>query len=449
VAQLRSALEHLEAGDPRRPEALANLAGALNARAEYTQAAAAFESAAAAYRDRGDELAAANLAFVHAMALRNAGEDARSAAVIEAARPVLEANPGPGMVDFHLEDSFRAARGADYRRAIVATGAALELAEQLGLPRPYRALTSQGIAKISLADPGGESDFREGIELAVAAGDNRHALASLASRAGLLDDVNDGLAAFNEASAFAARYGLADDNARAHRLDVLQVIGHWDEALEDVPKLLAGAVRRGDGYTTLMSRMVRADIEVARGELSEPVDDLMELASTVGFRPWVPSVTVVQAAFQRGDREQARAKMLEAVGLLAPGERITGVVGHVATALDMGDVGLARQVIANARPGTIEGGPAHLTDLANALVLEAEGDAAGALVRFDACHAFAESHGWVEMDGDSLAGLGRCRIALGEVDAGLALLQRAREIALYLKARGMLTKIDAAIGAAG
>jgi hypothetical protein len=56
-------------------------------------------------------------------------------------------------------------------------------------------------------------------------------------------------------------------------------------------------------------------------------------------------------------------------------------------------------------------------------------------------------HGWIENSGDALAGLGRCQIALGEVDAGLANLRRARDIAVYLKVPQKVQAIDAAIAA--
>jgi len=89
-----------------------------------------------------------------------------------------------------------------------------------------------------------------------------------------------------------------------------------------------------------------------------------------------------------------------------------------------------------------------LSQLATALVLEAEGDIAAARPRFEAAADYFTEHGWVESNGDALAGLGRCQIALGEVDAGIANLRRAREIAEYLKIPQKIRDIDVAITAA-
>jgi hypothetical protein len=81
-------------------------------------------------------------------------------------------------------------------------------------------------------------------------------------------------------------------------------------------------------------------------------------------------------------------------------------------------------------------------------VLETEGDIAAARPRFQSAADYFTDHGWVENSGDALAGVGRCQIADGEVDAGIANLRRAREIAASLKIPSKIEAIDAAIAAA-
>jgi hypothetical protein len=83
----------------------------------------------------------------------------------------------------------------------------------------------------------------------------------------------------------------------------------------------------------------------------------------------------------------------------------------------------------------VEGAPSRAIErkvitalFCDALVLEAEGDIAAARLRFQTASDHFTEHGWVESSGDALAGLGRCQIADGEVDAGLVNLGRAREI---------------------
>jgi class 3 adenylate cyclase/tetratricopeptide (TPR) repeat protein len=445
VAHLRTALDLLAADDPRRPGALSELGKALMARAQYVESAAAFEAAVSAYRSRGDDVTAAKVAIDCANALMNAGDSGRAEVAVAAARPILEANPGAGLVDLHVHDAVRAARGDNVESTVAAADRAIELAERLGLPRPYRAVAQRGLVRIAARDPKGEIDVREGIELAMAAGDKRYAVACMANRAATLPRASEALEGFEEALALAARYGLADGTTRGLRFDTLDLAGHWDEVLEEAPALLAEARGRGDAVAEFMINMVRTGIQVSRGEVPDSVDDLVAQAAAIGFRRYVPAAVVVMAAFARGDHAAARRGIVEALESIPDGEHIVGTIPLIQTALAMGDLPLARQVLGKTVPALSEGGRSGLSELAIGLVLEAEGDLAGALHRFETSHAFLHEHGWVEAGGQALAGIGRCRIALGDAPAGLDALRGAREIAASLKVPSMLDAIDDAM----
>jgi class 3 adenylate cyclase/tetratricopeptide (TPR) repeat protein len=449
IGQLRTALELIAIDDARRPRVLEQLAEALIARSEYIEGAATLEAAAQAFRDSGDELAAAGLALRQAPAYRNIGDQPLAMAVVEAARPILNANPGRGLVDLHIEESIQAAYRDDHPGAVTAANAALALAASLGLPKPYRALGQRGLARQNTGDPAGEADLREAVDLAIAAGDSRYALSTLSNRAEGMARVEDALAAYDEGIAFAERYGLSDAAIRGQRFEWLELAGRWDEILEIAPAMLAEAAAHGNAYSTVMIRMARMAVEAARGPTTSPTEGLTEAAIAIGFRPYVPGGNIAQAAFVNGDPEGARRIIGETLGYVGEGEWTTNAVAQVQVALAMEDVPLAHRVLAKAYPeaGTSRG-RGVLSQLATALVLEAEGNIAEARPRFQAAVDYFTRLGWVENSGDSLAGLGRCQIADSEIDAGLANLQRAREIAVYLKTQQKIDAIDAAIAAA-
>lgn len=448
VTHLRAALELLPAADPRRPDAWSRLGAALMARAQYTESAAAFEQGVAAHRAMGNDVAAAEMAVSWAGALMNAGGRATAETAIETARPVLEANPGPGLVDLYVLDTVQAGRGGGVEATDRAANRALELAERLGLPRPYRAVATQGNSRIASGDPAGEAFMREAARLALAAGDPRYAVTTLSNMGASISNATDALAVFDEAIALAARYGISDSSVRGLRVDTLELAGHWDEVLADAPAMLAEARAHGDALAEFMVRMTQGGIRAARGEAPENVDDLVEQAVAIGFRAYVPASVLVQAAVVRGDHAAARQAIREALAAVQDGERLVGLMQHIGAALEMGDIPLARQVLGKAATPLSDGGTSGVSELAFAMVLEADGDLTGALHRFEASHDYLRDHGWVENEGEALAGIGRCLIARGDVPTGIDALRRAREIFASLKAAPMLARIDAAIAAA-
>jgi tetratricopeptide (TPR) repeat protein len=260
---------------------------------------------------------------------------------------------------------------------------------------------------------------------------------------------DDALAAYDEGIAFAERYGLSDAAIRGQRFEWLELAGRWDEILEIAPAMLAEAADQGNAYSTVMIRMSRMAVEAARGPTTTPADGLTEAAIAIGFRPYVPGGNIAQTAFANGDPEGARRIIGETLDFVNDGEWTTNAVVQVQLALAMEDLPLARRVLTKAYPEAGRSrGRGILSQLATALVLEAEGDIAAARPRFEAAADYFTEHGWVESNGDALAGLGRCQIALGEVDSGIAKLRRAREIAASLKIPQKIDAIDAAIAAA-
>jgi len=199
VGQLRRGIQLLDAGDGQWADAHVALGEALRARNEPAEAARSFEVALAAFRAAGQDLRAAELAPVLARSLINSGEAERALTVVEAARPVLEAERGRGLVDLHLMDASILQNRGDRAAAVAAATAAIDLARSLGLAPPHQAFTLRAIVNTGTAEA--EAELREGVRLAIAAGDNRRAVLSLADFAGELDDMAAALELFDEALA--------------------------------------------------------------------------------------------------------------------------------------------------------------------------------------------------------------------------------------------------------
>ncbi len=384
-------------------------------------------------------------------ALGNGGDSARAEALVHAARPILEAHPGPGLVELLAREAWMVAATTNLEGTEMAAEAAFRLARELGLPRPYRAALALGLARTELHHPRAQETLQEGIELAMAAGDNATAMNAQAIRADILVEhahTSVALAGYDAVLAFAARYGLSDAHARGSRLDVLEISGRWDELLVEGSALRADAIERGDAWTALMASMQMAGAEAQRGVVSPLGDNVLSEARAVGMQPGIGANMSAVVANLRGDRDEARRIIVDTIAAIPPNGWMFGAMDLVRVALELDDIPLARQVLAKSIP---EDGPniRHaLTRLATALTLEAEGDLAGALDRYLATNARFERLGWPPTQVIALAGLGRTRIALGDTAAGLGDLLAARAIAEGLGMRPMLASIDASIAMA-
>jgi class 3 adenylate cyclase/tetratricopeptide (TPR) repeat protein len=449
VEEFRRVLERMPDDDPRRGETLASLGRALLARSEYPEAAELLDTAHAWHLARGEDLAAAELAVARHTALQGKGDNEAAIAVDASARPILEATPGLGLVEFLAAQADYEA-GAEPKIRISRAEQAIATAERLGVAVPPMALLARGFAKLELHDPTGEADARRGIELAAAAGDSRRVLTGLVNLAwGLMDfsDTLTALGAYDEALAFAKDHGLADMDVRANRLDVLFTGGRYDETLAEAAVIRAWAVARGDAYATLMSDMQRAGVQAARGEPIEDAAAIANLMRTFGWPPTPPAGIEATVAIARGDPEAARQIIGESIDGTPAGAYTYGTLDLVRMALQLDDIALARKVLTRAAPP----GPSargHLTLLATAEIAKADGDLQTAHAAYAEAIEFFTDHAWPWEQAIALAGLGRCLVGLGDRDAGLAAMGQARELAEGLGAAPFIAELDTWLAAA-
>ena len=175
-ANLAKALALCPTGDPGRASLLERWALAAQQLGRLREARAALEEAIELYRQHGDSVAAGRTLAALMPVLSNLGDPHREEVLAEAIALLEAEPPGPELVAAYGELAgvyvvFR----SEYPEAIVAADRALELAAELGLPEPARALGFRGSARASLGDREGLDDLRRALALSVDRGGSRDA----------------------------------------------------------------------------------------------------------------------------------------------------------------------------------------------------------------------------------------------------------------------------------
>ncbi|MBA3716651.1 MAG: AAA family ATPase [Actinobacteria bacterium] len=163
--------------------------------------------------------------------------------------------------------------------ALRSARSALEIAETLGLD-DIRAntLSTIGMTRITLGDPGGVDDQERSVEIARAANsaDVMRCLGNLASSLLELGQIAEAREKLEEAAAEAQRFGSIwyHDWLRPERVTYLYYEGEWDEALRGVDYLEADL--ESGRSTTFMegaNLTFRARIRLARGDVAGALED--------------------------------------------------------------------------------------------------------------------------------------------------------------------------------
>ena len=344
AGHFRAALDLLPEDDPRRGPTMADLAAAHMNRSEPVEAERLLDAAQDWHRARGDELAAAELALPRSLALRQAGDAPAADAVLDAARPILAANPGPALVALLASDASPRS-GLDRALVVERADLAIQTAERLGIGVPPWAYLHRGQAMLELQDPAGEAEMRRGIELAREAGDTRTVLGGLTGLAWALLDatIEEALAVYDEGLAFARDHGMADADMRANRLDPLTMAGRYDEVLSEAADLREWAAGRGDAYALFMADMQAGFVQFARGEPVPGWELIGDRSKGLGFPPTSLAPIVAHAQVLAGDPAGARHTLDAAVDRTPEGTSTFATVELVVTALRLDDLGLARR----------------------------------------------------------------------------------------------------------
>jgi class 3 adenylate cyclase/tetratricopeptide (TPR) repeat protein len=454
LSNLERALALAPPGHPERPEALVRYGEAAQQAGRYSEAAETLEEAVTSFRDRGDVPAAARAMGTLTNVLSRLGDSRQWTLPFEALGLLEPLGPSAELVGA-LSD----VAGADGNQgrsdgAIRVADRALDLAEELGLDRPARALGFRGTARASLGDPGGLQDFRDAIELATEAGKGREVALlhnnfgfqrwSLEGPGASLDVLRDGIA-------YAKARGITEmlDVLTQTTLDVLVDTGEHDEVLNLADEMAPRLEASGDVFVLVSIRGTQARIHALRGEASRVTAWLerLESAARATEDPRFVAYTMGAAAFVRaGLGEDERAAGLLAEVQTYPGARDT--MDHiimlptmVRTALGIGEISLADAFVGGAEPRTPYA--EHALDAAKAAMNEAQGNVPIAAQAYGDVADRWGRFGVVPEQAFALLGQGRCLIGLSRPAESRPVLQHAREIFDRLHAFPALAETDA------
>jgi tetratricopeptide (TPR) repeat protein len=205
---------------PDRAELLARYGEALRLRARFREATAAFEQAIAAFQANADVRRAAMATSRYSMLLHRLG-DRRYPDVADTALVMLEPlGPSPELAEALADRAAASFLSDQHEEAAAFAERAVELAADLGLPVPARALGFRGGTRFALGQAAGLEDMRRALEAATAQGLGRETAILYMNLAVSLLRAEGSLAAWElaqQGAAFAQRHAIAEWVTRSRR----------------------------------------------------------------------------------------------------------------------------------------------------------------------------------------------------------------------------------------
>ena len=452
LSYLERALALTPAGHPERPAALARFGRAALQAGHMAEAAEALEEAVTSFRARGD-LAAAALAMGRlAHVLRGLGDPRWARLPSEALDLLQPLGPSQDLAGALSEVAAADALQSRFEEAIRTAEQALEMAAELGLSPPSRALGFRAMARCGLGDPEGLEDYRAAIALASQAGRGLE-VATLYNNLGMAFNGLEGPAATLEANregiAYATARGLtaALELLTANTADSLIDAGELDEALAIAAEVAERAEARGDVNTFQTARQNQIEILVLQGRAEETAGWLDPLEASI--RQWgsvdaLVSLLLFGLARAALGQEKAASALLTEVesnsDVRADNYYSKSLPAMVRAALKMQEPELAAQLASGVAPRTPYAG--HSLAAANAALTETRGDLQGAAEAYADAADRWERFGVVPEHAFALLGQGRCLLGLSRPTEATLALQHAREIFQRLKAAPALAETD-------
>ena len=439
--------------DPARAELLARHGEALRLRARFREAAAAFEQAITAFQANGDVRRTAMATSRYSMLLHRLG-DRRYSDAADAALGMLEPlGPSPELAEAlagRAAASFLSGQHAD---AAAHAERAVELAAELTLPVPARALGFRGGARFALGEAAGLDDMRHALEAATAQGLGREAAVLYHNLGVSLIRAQGPRAAWElaqQGTAFAQRHGIAEwvPMLEGTAVEALADLG----LIEQARTLMATAlshIAAEDWMGQVDLRSAEARIQARRGELSHT--GLMDWIQQTVARareldePQYLGGLLALAAIARAAVGEARA----AAPLLTELEQIPNVrhtLDYLRSLPDLIRVAIAAgELDIGARLadglGSVHQLDQHVAVTARALLAEQHGEHAEAAALFIDAAARWEQFEVPWEQAQALLAQGRCLLALGRSTEARESLHAAREVFASLGANPVL--IDA------
>ena len=454
LSNFERALALTPAGHPERPGILERFGVASEQAGRTTEAIEVLQEATASFLSRGDPAAAARVMLQLCNCYFGTDDPRWKTIAGEALGHLEPLPPRPELVLALSEMAGDETLQSRHQAGIRYADRALALAEELGLPRPARALGFRGFARANLGDAGGLHDLREAIGLATRAGQGRE-VGVLHSNLGAAIALYEGPAACVEVMragiAFSKARGMVkhDRNLRLNMIGPMIDLGAIDQTLEIIDGLKTEAKDDGSGYWSAGIRLGEVRIAAIRGTSAQIAGMLTRLESSTRM-PAKTNEFLVEGlgvlAFARvglGQNDRAAALLTELAA--SPETRDTIpyswlLPGLVRTAIVLGDRSLAARLVVGLEPRHPYAEHALIT--ATAVLAEAGGDHQAAAAGYADAAQRWQQFGVVAEHALALQGHGCCLINLGRVNEAVPILQHARQLFHRLNATPALAETD-------
>jgi class 3 adenylate cyclase/tetratricopeptide (TPR) repeat protein len=442
-------------GHPDRPRTLARFGEAALQAGQLTQAAQALEEAVEAFLQSEDLLAASRAMLVLGNALHVLG-DPRYVELPAKALSIVEAlGPGPELVAAIAEIAHIQALAGESEEAIMSAHRAIDLASELQLPPPVRAIGYQALARCDLGDASGLDEMREAIRLALAAGHGRDAgilQHNLAIELALFEGPAAALQVIHEGLSFTSASGLAEvaSALQGNSMEAIADLGRFEEALRRAADLAGRAESIGAEFDLVNIRCVQVKVLAVRGEGGSVAEYLPFLERFGRENAAVPDVfvtclgTVVLGSHCLARREATESYLRDLAtsqALATSATRALYLPFIARAAVWIGDLDLCGDVLAVIEPRYPY--EDHSLVAAKAAMAEAQHDFRGAVELYADAVGRWEAFGQVPERGFALLGLGRCLLTLRRDAEAWKALERARAVFTRLGARPSLEEVDA------
>ncbi len=447
------ALDLASPGHLERPAVLVRWAEAARQAGRFPEAAAALEEAIAAFRERGDGLAAARALGVLSSIRVSLGGVGQEEPAAEAVALLEREPPGSDLVAAYARMSGVNVVLGLHRAAIEWADRAVAVAGEHGLDVPPRALGFRGYGRASLGDAAGLRDMRDALAGAVERGEGRDAAVlynNLAVAVTPIEGPASAAAVLREGVEFSERRGITEmaDAMRAASLDVLTDLGEWDQALELAETLGERADAIGDAADLIQVRWVRCRILARRGEVQGALslaDWLVDAARASGATEDVTAGFSAAALAYAGAGWSERAHEVMEELARTPNIRESPIYPAylpdlVRLAIDLGEVEMAGR-LSEGSGVTYPYGERALR-ATDAALAEALGELGGAADGYAEAASEWEAFGVVPERAFALLGRGRCLVGLGRTTEAAPPLREARALFVRLGAHPSVAEAD-------
>ena len=436
-ASLAKALELAPAGHPARATLLERWAQAAQPQGRLEEARAALEEAISLYREHGEPLAEGRALTALVAVLWALGDPRRKQAIAEALA-VLEAHaPGPELVAAYAELAGVQFVNGAFPEAISAGERAREIASELRLPEPARALGFAAASRCHLGERRGLEDLRRAITLSVEQGRSRAAAVdygNLAIGLGHYRGPEAGLAASREGVEFCERRGIGEVALVIASSALLNLadLGMTDEALARSESLAEQGGAIGNIPALATARSLQLRLLAQRGVGGQGVTAAEQLAARTRASGTPDEIALgftaaAQGLLAAGQPDQAKELLHELAHV--PGVRgnpfyVWLVPELVRCTLALSDLELAERLVSNVEPHTPLS--EHVLTASRAQLAEAAGDHAQAAELYAEAAERWRAFGNVPERAYALLGQGRSLLALDRPAAEVPLAE-ARE----------------------